>query len=298
MVAYSGGKYLRGPQSTGLLLGTSEWIAAAFPNAAPHHAVARGMKVSKEEVCGLVAAVELLVERDAAGEKRRWHDDLQEIADRVLPLGGIEAEIKRPASDVDGTPLLQLRWHHSGIVLHPLELRELLLQGEPAVMLDDRGADEASLLINPFNLQPGEAAIVGARVAASLEAARHRTAVSVTERQADIGGDWAAEVSYVGRTTPHRLQLVQRGAQISGWHEASTGRSEVAGEVRGQQVEISSLIRLEGTHLAFRFRGRVSVAGMAGRVEIGTHGQSAPGPLNQREFGDAEWRAVRAAARQ
>ena len=58
LVAYSGGKIVRGPQTAGLLLGRKDLITAAFTNSAPHHAFARAMKVSKEEIVGLLAAVE------------------------------------------------------------------------------------------------------------------------------------------------------------------------------------------------------------------------------------------------
>ena len=54
LVAYSGGKIIRGPQTAGMLLGRKDLIAAAFMNSAPHHAFARAMKVSKEEVVGMV----------------------------------------------------------------------------------------------------------------------------------------------------------------------------------------------------------------------------------------------------
>ena len=81
MVAYSGGKYLRGPQPTGLLLGSGAWLRAAWTNAAPHHTFGRMMKVGKEEIMGLLAAVEHLVEgRDGQSEAARWVTDLETIA--------------------------------------------------------------------------------------------------------------------------------------------------------------------------------------------------------------------------
>src|SRR5207253_1106382 len=68
LVAYSGGKYIRGPQSAGLLLGRKDLVRAAWVHSAPHHGYARAMKVGREEMVGMVVAVENWVKRDHAAE--------------------------------------------------------------------------------------------------------------------------------------------------------------------------------------------------------------------------------------
>src|SRR5262249_34195229 len=81
MVVYSGGKYLRGPQSAGLLIGEDRWIAAAALNASPHTGMGRHLKVSKEEIAGLVAAVELWASaRNPAREDAAWRAELRALA--------------------------------------------------------------------------------------------------------------------------------------------------------------------------------------------------------------------------
>ena len=88
MVIYSGGKFLRGPQTSGLLLGRKDLIQAAWRNASPHQAFARGMKVSKEDVIGVLAALEVWFEhRDPAVELARWNADLDDIAGRADAAG-------------------------------------------------------------------------------------------------------------------------------------------------------------------------------------------------------------------
>ena len=72
LVAYSGGKTMRGPQCAGLLLGRKDLVWAAFMNGAPHHAVGRMMKVGKEEIIGMLAAVEVLMSRGIDDDYRRW----------------------------------------------------------------------------------------------------------------------------------------------------------------------------------------------------------------------------------
>ena len=81
LVIYSGGKFLRGPQTSGLLLGNRKLVQAAWCNASPHQALGRPMKVSKEDMIGVLTAVEYwFEERDENAELQRWYDDLQEIA--------------------------------------------------------------------------------------------------------------------------------------------------------------------------------------------------------------------------
>ena len=73
-VAYSGGKCIRGPQAAGLLLGDKSLLQAAWVNSAPHHAFGRSLKVGKEEIMGMLAAVEMWVKRDHKAEWKEWEE--------------------------------------------------------------------------------------------------------------------------------------------------------------------------------------------------------------------------------
>ena len=83
LVAYSGGKCLRGPQSAGLLLGRKDLVQAAWVHSAPHHGFSRSMKVGKEEAIGMLTAVEMWMKRDHKAEWSRWLLWLDQIARRV-----------------------------------------------------------------------------------------------------------------------------------------------------------------------------------------------------------------------
>src|SRR4030095_2819470 len=73
LMAYSGGKIIRGPQSAGLLVGRRDLVRAAWANSAPHHAFGRAMKVSKEEIVGMIVAVDTFVnKRNMQSEFREW----------------------------------------------------------------------------------------------------------------------------------------------------------------------------------------------------------------------------------
>ena len=79
LVGYSGGKCLRGPQSAGILIGREDLVRAAWVQSAPHHGFGRSMKVGKEEIVGVVTALELYLERDHEAEAARWEAQLRHI---------------------------------------------------------------------------------------------------------------------------------------------------------------------------------------------------------------------------
>src|SRR5215467_3973315 len=110
MVIYSGGKFLRGPQTSGLLLGNKRLCQAAWRNASPHQALGRPMKVSKEDVIGVLTALEYwFEERDQPAEKQRWYDDLNVIAERVARMPLARGEVIEPEG-VDLVPRLRVSW--------------------------------------------------------------------------------------------------------------------------------------------------------------------------------------------
>src|ERR1700676_5506929 len=97
LVIYSGGKFLRGPQTSGLLLGSKKLVEAAWRNGSPHQALGRPMKVSKEDVIGVLAALEYwFEERDQSGERQKWYDDLAVIAERVGRMPGARGDVIEP----------------------------------------------------------------------------------------------------------------------------------------------------------------------------------------------------------
>ena len=295
LVAYSGGKYLRGPQPTGLLLGDRDLVEAAWVHAAPHHTLGRAMKIGKEEVMGVLAAVEyLLTKRDLAGEYAGWLADLEAIAQHVTQVPGVDAKILAPnRSDV---PKLEIRWSGDRIGLTGLGLRDQLLHAEPRIMLDDRGATDTSIFILPFSLQPGDAEIVGQHIRNALDNAplpQARTASAPV----NVSGTWDITIAHVRQTARHRVEIVQRADTLTGTHQTRWLNNPLTGTVTGNEIAFASQHRFEGCHLAYRFVGVLSDGELRGEVELGSSGQSAPGPLNQREYGTARWRGKRQEAR-
>ena len=293
MVAYSGGKYLRGPQPSGLLLGEKKWVETAWCCAAPHHTLGRSMKVGKEEVMGLLAAVEYWAgDRDHAAEQARWYTDLKTITDFVTQVETVTTAIAPGESHRSPVPRLEILWDARRIGISGLALRKVLLQSDPRIMLDDRGATQGSIFILPFSLQPGEAEIVGQSIRDVLAAAS-KPADQNLPAPVEVSGLWQIQIDFTEAKAIHHVALDQNGEVLTGNHRTLFLEGPLSGTVSGDKIEIVSQIRFEGTHLAYRFVGVVAGDTVNGLVELGSSGQSAPGPLNQREYGTAPWRGKR-----
>ncbi|MDE2728881.1 MAG: aminotransferase class V-fold PLP-dependent enzyme [Gemmatimonadota bacterium] len=163
-VAYSGGKCLRGPQASGLVLGRRDLLWAAFMNGAPHHSIARPMKAGKEEIMGLLAAVEQWVQRDHEAEWKAWEGYLQTVIDAVGALPSMRTTIRQPGRS-NVAPVLHMNWEFSAIEIEPDEVVRLMSEGEPRVEMG--GGDGLSIM--PYMMEPGEDAQVAARLREILE---------------------------------------------------------------------------------------------------------------------------------
>jgi seryl-tRNA(Sec) selenium transferase len=294
MVIYSGGKFLRGPQTSGLLLGRKDLIQAAWRNASPHQAFARGMKVSKEDVIGVLTALEIWFEqRDPAAELRHWNEDLATIA-ALVNIPGVSAEIIEPR-DVVLVPRLRIAWNPKTFALTSETVRLRLLDNEPRVMLDDTAMTENAIQIDPFGLQPGEAEQVGRAVVAALN--EPAAAPRPPETPAtNVSGDWTIDVSFLQGTRSHRIALQQQDDVVAGSQSSHQFEGPVTGTVRGDRVDLVFSAWHEGAMIAFRLNGAVIDGQMHGQVTLGTATAQRRGPINLAQFGTGSFRGVRTAA--
>src|SRR5262249_21027479 len=97
LVSFSGGKGIRGPQSTGILAGRRDLMRAATLNASPNQALGRAAKTSKEEIAGLVTALELFMAEDEASEMKRYTDACQTIVDALADIHGLRVVVEQDA---------------------------------------------------------------------------------------------------------------------------------------------------------------------------------------------------------
>ena len=160
LVAFSGGKGIRGPQSAGLLLGRRDLIAAARANAAPNgNAIGRGMKVNKEEMLGMLVALERFVKLDHAAADREYRRRAELILKAVSGVKGVTAEIIVPEV-ANHVPHLQIKLDTAVTGISGQEISKLLREGTPSIGV--RPGDE--LLVGVWMMQPGDEKIVARRL--------------------------------------------------------------------------------------------------------------------------------------
>lgn len=159
LVAYSGGKGLRGPQSAGLLLGRRNLIGAARLNNSPNSdSVARTNKVNKEEIVGMLVALELFLERDHDATWREWTRRCRRVEQAVGGLRGVSTEIFVPEI-ANAVPHVRIRWDYAGTGLDAKLAAERLRQGEPSIEV--RPSYSEGLEVAVWMLDPGDERVVG-----------------------------------------------------------------------------------------------------------------------------------------
>ncbi len=166
LVCFSGGKGLRGPQSAGLLLGKKELISAARKNAPPNgNTVGRGMKVNKEEILGMLVALEVYLAKDHPKDWAMWEKQIKLIHDTAASVAGVKPEMHVPEV-ANHVPSIKIKWDSSKVKVKPEEVRDALRNGHPSI--ETMGGDE-SVDINTWMLIPGEERIVAKRLKEILQ---------------------------------------------------------------------------------------------------------------------------------
>ena len=144
MYAFSGGKGLRGPQCSGLLLGRKDLIEAAMLNTSPWEgSVCRAMKVGKEEIIGLLTAVETWLKNDLNALNREWNSRVERIATLVKSVPGIETDISIP-TDGNRYPTLHISWDQEKWGYTVKDCVQALRTGDPVIEV--AGADNPSIV--------------------------------------------------------------------------------------------------------------------------------------------------------
>ena len=274
LVAYSGGKTMRGPQCAGLLLGRKDLVWAAFMNGAPHHAVGRMMKVGKEEIMGMLAAVEVLMSRGIDEDYRRWTAYLQEISDAVT------AGARRPHDDGEarGRQSVSDHGHRSGI-------RRRWGSRPARSTINCSTASRASCRTRPatatrstcVHRRFGPAIRRWPAAASPTCCARRRRACrkkTLATPSADLAGRWEVDVQYSRGTARHKLLLVTTGNRVEGSHIGRRLQGAVSGTIDGDRVRLRSSLPCEGTQLTYRFDGRITGQTIEGEVDLGEYGKA------------------------
>jgi D-glucosaminate-6-phosphate ammonia-lyase len=169
LVAFSGGKAIRGPQSSGLLLGRPELIAAGQRAISPSMGIGRGMKVGKEEIVGLLAAVERYVKLDHAAEWRAWETLAAELIDLLASIPGVS--VRRDVPEIaNHSPHVVIEWSQEYCALTAEQVVRRLRAGDPPIAVLSEG--ERSLRVTVWTLRDDEHRIVAAQLEPLLRGKR------------------------------------------------------------------------------------------------------------------------------
>src|SRR5437879_1525167 len=182
LVTFSGGKGLRGPQCTGLLLGRKDLIDAARKNNSPNsNTVGRGMKVAKEEIVGLVAAVDWFLSQDDAAMEAEYRKRAERIAGQLKSIPTVQTQVFIPAVAANHVPHLLITYDQNRVKITGAEVMQKMREGKPRIELNpSTGGAPASaglpggantIVVGVWMMQPGEDLIVGKRLREVLQGA-------------------------------------------------------------------------------------------------------------------------------
>jgi len=163
LITFSGGKAIRGPQCAGLLLGRKDLVAYALLNNSPHEdTLGRSQKVGKEEIIGMVKALELYLSEDHDALWKQWQTRLEYIAGQLARVPAVSTSFFVP-DIANHVPHMQITWDEGHIPLTVKEASQQLRESKPSIVIGG-GEGKPGLSMNSFMLQTGEHRIVAARL--------------------------------------------------------------------------------------------------------------------------------------
>jgi len=287
MVAYSGGKALRGPQCAGLLLGRKDLVQSAWQASSPHHGPGRDNKVGREEMMGMLAAVEAWVETDHEAEWEMWLSWLDHIAERVSEIDGVRTTLEEPPHEdgPDGyemaisnhSPVLHVKWDPGEFHVTGEEVAETMGRTKPRIVVGSGHHGEegvTSINITAWMMQPEEDQIVADRIHELLTQDRSPTSPDREAPATSLSGRWNVEVEFFSSTSEHRFFIEkQDGNWLEGAHEGDFSVRDMAGTIEGNQVKLLSTESPPGDHMEYIFTGTVSEDGdtIEGEVYLGEY---------------------------
>jgi len=158
LITFSGGKAMRGPQCAGLLIGREDLVHFALLNNSPYEdTLGRGQKVGKEEIVGMVKALEIYLAEDHDALTKEWQSRLDTISRQITKISGVSTAFFTP-DIANHVPHMSITWD-SRISLSPQEVSHRLRSGQPSIVIGG-GEGRPGLAMNSFMLQPGEEHII------------------------------------------------------------------------------------------------------------------------------------------
>lgn len=171
LVAFSGGKGLRGPQNAGLLLGRRDLVTAAIQFQSPYSGIGRDRKIAKETMIGMLAAVERYLTLDHAAEWKKWKSQVDFVKSIVDRVPGVESGYV-PKEVTNHVPRLYVKWDEKAFRFSREDCFKALQDGDPSVVAL---RTPLGVTVVTWMMQPGDEKIVARRLKEVLEHA-HKSA--------------------------------------------------------------------------------------------------------------------------
>jgi len=163
LITFSGGKAIRGPQCAGMLIGRKDLVAYALLNNSPHEdTIGRSQKVGKEEIVGMVKALELYLNEDHEALTKEWQDRLELISGQITKVPGVTTSFFVPEI-ANHVPHMRIILDPAKVSVTPKEVSQRLRDSKPSIVMSV-GEEHPGLGMSSFMLQPGEDKIVASQL--------------------------------------------------------------------------------------------------------------------------------------
>jgi seryl-tRNA(Sec) selenium transferase len=272
VVVYSGGKAICGPQCAGLVLGKKEILMSAWQASSPHHGPGRDNKVGREEMMGMLAAVEAWKKRDHPAEWKTWLSWLDNISKRVSTIDGIKTSVFEPTDLSNHSPVLNIMWDPAKLNITGEEVAEEFGRNKPRIAIGGESKDgTTSISITTGQMQPGNDKIVADRIYDFLTQKRSPKPSSMTAPAATITGRWDAMIEFFSSKSLHTLFIEQDGNWIEGSHKGDFSTRDLVGTIEGSLVKLRSVDRHMADSITFTFSGTLSNDTISGQIHMGEY---------------------------
>lgn len=273
IVAYSGGKAICGPQCAGLLLGKKDILMSAWQASSPHHGPGRDNKVGREEMMGMLAAVEAWTKRDHTAEWKTWLGYLDVIAKKLSTIPGVTTEVFEPTELSNRSPVLNVYWDPAKFNITGAEMAELTGRSKPRIAIgSDDKEGKSSVNITTGQMQPGNEVVVANRLHDVLTTKRSPKITTMVMPTVHLAGSWDTTVQFFSSSSKHVLFIEQEGRWIKGWHKGDFSVRELTGEVESDtSVKMKSTDRHPADWVTFIFSGTIAGDTISGSIYMGEY---------------------------
>lgn len=277
LVAYSGGKFMRGPQCAGLLVGRKDLVMAARMNTGPHHGFGRGFKVGREEIIGMLTAAEMWFKRDHVAERKLWTTRLEIIAQKLKTIPGITTSIRQPAGRSNPAPGLSVTWDKATIPYIGQDVEDLLWNGTPRISIGAAGSyfqpnQRTSVSVDASQMDDGDEKIVANRLYEVLSKPQPVSRPN-GPAAADLSGQWDVETKYYAATVKQTFMIQQTGNDLKGTYIGHIGSRDLVGTINGNDVIIRSTYGVDGARVHSFFNGKLVGDALQGHLSVGEYGE-------------------------